>query len=400
MVYLAGDTQDMLSAEMIFSLKQMKEVDAIGPDKPVTVLALFDPCSRECGLERYVINKSASMDKDCEKLDERDSLKDSLLEFVQWGIENYPADRYMVVLSGHGSGPEGNALLPDQNPVDALTMGELHEIVHGIYGFLKDRPLDILGMSSCLANMAELCHELQPYPEEKAVGSYVKFLVGSEGYEPLTGWPYREIFTSMAEKAGKGARDVARDIVRQYTKYYREYEKANVSAVISALNLELYPDLAKSIAALSTALSEKLNDLPGLKEAVLSAHLKAESYLFGKYVDLGDFCRPLGEIGGEIGDLCRDISRSVNTMVIDSGRCGKRFEFSNGIGIYLPWTPVSSVYESLRFARDTRWHVFLRAEYASRRRGNMVIGVTPEESIFVRGGGPTKPTPCMLTIPG
>src|SRR5262245_46426865 len=41
MIYLAGDNN--LAAEMIWSIKEMKRVNNIGPDGPVTVLVLFDP---------------------------------------------------------------------------------------------------------------------------------------------------------------------------------------------------------------------------------------------------------------------------------------------------------------------------------------------------------------------
>ncbi len=52
----------------------------------------------------------------------------TLLQFISWGIETYAADRYMVVLAGHGSGAVEDFLLKDETARDSLTLHELGDV--------------------------------------------------------------------------------------------------------------------------------------------------------------------------------------------------------------------------------------------------------------------------------
>jgi hypothetical protein len=105
----------------------------------------------------------------------------TLLEFIFWGINNFPATHYMVVLAGHGSGAIDDFLLKDENARDSLTLHELRDVFELVKKKLRGKKLDILGMDSCLMSMAEVYYQL--------VGS-VDYLVGAEGFEPSGGWPY------------------------------------------------------------------------------------------------------------------------------------------------------------------------------------------------------------------
>ena len=40
----------------------------------------------------------------------------TLFDFISWTQEHYPADRYMVILAGHGAGTEEDFLMSDENP--------------------------------------------------------------------------------------------------------------------------------------------------------------------------------------------------------------------------------------------------------------------------------------------
>src|SRR5205085_2955495 len=113
-------------------------------------------------------------------------------------IEHHPAKHYMLVLSGHGSGAVGDFLTGNKRAV-GLTIPELREALTAIQDhfrekthedrpYLNDEKIDILGLDSCVMGMVEVAYEVR---------NYVSYLVGAEGFEPNTGWPYDRILRRL-----------------------------------------------------------------------------------------------------------------------------------------------------------------------------------------------------------
>ena len=84
---------------------------------------------------------------------------------VQKGIERYPANHYLVVLSGYGNGVTGG-MLTDDSSGGAMTTPELRKALDMVREnqsrFLAQTPegkIDILGMDSCLMAMVEVASD-------------------------------------------------------------------------------------------------------------------------------------------------------------------------------------------------------------------------------------------------
>jgi hypothetical protein len=405
MVYLAGDTNDVLSAEMIFALKEMKEADPtckkIGPDPdtPISVVALFDPPAKGPDLECYVINlvKSKKFGDDRVKALKRGrDVRQTIFNFVKECTKKYPADKYMLVLAGHGSGPAGNCLFPDKNPPQALSLSALNSLVEQIKNHLGHR-LDILALSCCLANMIEICHALGEYDAKRNLFEpHVNYLIGSEGFEPLTGWPFKEIFESLISSvSSKETEKIARAIVKNYNDYYADYTKAGVSTDLAAIDLNKYLPLIELTAKLGDHLKKVVRS-----GAIQLAQLKSQAYLNFKYVDLWDFCQWLPQYDSGAKGLCADIQQAIASAVDKRvGSVGSLFKGSHGIGIYLPWTKTAPLYSRLKFAADTKWHKFLQSYYESRFREEKFDPSSPTIA-GVLGHGETKPSPTLVVLPG
>ena len=99
----------------------------------------------------------------------------TLVDFVKWGMENYPADKYVLVLSDHGMGWPGG--WSDPNPGGsgprgiplARAMGDdlyLMELDDALATIQRDTGLDkfeIIGMDACLMSHLEVFNALEPY---------------------------------------------------------------------------------------------------------------------------------------------------------------------------------------------------------------------------------------------
>src|SRR5215510_7905000 len=101
MVYLAGDNN--LDAASLADLAEMKKV---GSTDEVDVVAELDRQGAGIGTKRYHLQKGTPLAKDAvEDLGETDTGDPAVLKsFLMWGIKNYPAEKYLVVLWNHGAG--------------------------------------------------------------------------------------------------------------------------------------------------------------------------------------------------------------------------------------------------------------------------------------------------------
>lgn len=390
MIYLAGDNN--LSEECVFSLTEIKEAISVNSDK-LTVVAQFDPAGVRAETKRYLLqSKKTSLEEDARatgwKAQETDTGEPhNLLEFLRWGISTYPADHYMVVLVGHGSGTDDDFLLHDDNPPDALSILELRYV----FDRLTDdgHTIDILGMDTCLMNMAEVCFEL--------LRTNVTYLVGSEGFSPNTGWPYREIIRQLSAAVngdGKQAdvdskvvepQKLARTIVDEYKNFYEPYINGGISVDQSVLQVKKIDEVKKRMFSLMGALLDefKAGELEYRKpkqNALLLAHWETQSYNGEVFVDLYDFCTRLAlryndlisnskeKIESKVPELCEDVKTAINDLVIRSCVAGAAFQFSFGVSIYFPWANLSPNYGNLAFPKDSMWLDFLKLYHLKTRR--------------------------------
>lgn len=289
----------------------------------------------------------------------------TLLRFLFWGIDNFEADKYMVVLSGHGSGAVGD-FLRDDSSGGSLTVAALGEIFTLLNQKLGGRSLDILGLDSCLMSMAEVYCELS---------GKANIVIGAEGYEPNTGWPYRNVFEPLVKDPDIEARQYAKLIVDKYANYYFDYSLNGVSVDLAACDCDslIVEGLIKKVKTLVSAMKKTLTgrdkaQRDRLRDAIVLAHWNAQTYKFDQYADLHDFCDMLAEHTGEvtgqsfntISKKALDVSKYIDQKVVLNSRySGPAFQYSYGLSVYFPWAMCSKEYPELTFADKTEWGSFL-----------------------------------------
>jgi hypothetical protein len=425
MAYFAGDND--LSDEAVFALTEMKKVDTADRIK---IVAQFDPKDRRMPTHRYEINKNGAagatggnlrpahgrgkladdiifpMEKGTVRFpgDERSlnrtpglpHLEDketdtgdprTLFDFISWSVEQSPAaDRYMLILSGHGAGIEEHFFLRDENPASTLSLNGFRSVFEAVKSELGIE-IDILGMDNCLMSMVEICHELN---------GLVKYIVGSEGYATLTGWPYQNILKAIdadLQTEGRVAPEsVARRIVEEFIDYYTEYSMSSgLSVDISALNVSASVEVANKLKALTVLLNQEL-EKPAFQDQIVLAHWRAQSYNGELFVDLKDFCDLLAERSTteELAQACEDVRGAVTRMVLQSCYTGIDYQYSFGASIYFPWATVTPEYQYLAFAKETgaNWFQFLTRYTEKTRREPRGTGTN--ESLFMDVSGIRK----------
>lgn len=109
--------------------------------------------------------------KDCNK-------SDTLSDFIIWGAQNFPADRYVLHFWDHGGGPVYGFGYDEWNKDDeaSLTLDEMQSALKkaGVY-------FDFVGMDCCIMSCLEVgC----------AFYDYCDYMVLSEDFESGLGWEY------------------------------------------------------------------------------------------------------------------------------------------------------------------------------------------------------------------
>lgn len=424
MVYLAGDNN--LTDECVYSLKEMKRLDT---EKRIKVTAQFDPRGRKTPVHRYIINKekksgaatgaqaspgkisddvtpvvegkvkypyrSASSEESTSGTDVQPEANTgdpkTLFDFISWSVENFRAENYMVVLSGHGGGTEEDFLLKDENPRASLSIPDLRRVFKAVEKELGVH-LGILGMDVCLMSMGEVCFELAGLAE---------YVVSAEGYSATAGWPYGNILQKLNSALLQGnkvsAEDLGRIIVNEYTNYYSEYMVGGFSSDMSLIDVrvEAMTSLADSVGALTDQLQKQLSRGAALKEAtggsefldqIVLAHWEAQSYNGERFADLYDFCDllhkryamrelPAGASEEERTDHTKlqNALQGVKTAIAErvvklSCYSGVDYQYSYGLSVYFPWAEVGAHYVKLDFARASGWVDFLKSYTDATRR--------------------------------
>jgi hypothetical protein len=222
------------------------------------------------------------------------------------------------------------------------------------------------------------------------------------------------------------AKLMAQYIVDDYITYYREYLPAEVSVDIAACELAKLggpADPAESLTlrraacSLASLLNEQLkicgpNTEQNSKEAfvrdmIVLAHWRAQSYKFEQYTDLWDFCDQLLKSPddprlSEIKKACVSVKEAIDELVgrPKNGTGGRQnyegieFQHSYGLSVYFPWSCAAfsdadkNIYRELAFARDTGWGDFLelyldktrREPRESKDRSKTLFGVDSPEA--------------------
>lgn len=126
-----------------------------------------------------------------------------LEKFLDWGMRNYPAEHYMVILWGHGQGWTAapadthggirgrgfGGVLFDHVSGSYLDIPTLRDVLTSTtQKTLEGRKIDIYASDACLMQMFEVSTE---------IASSTKFIVGSTQIQNFVGLPYRRLFYEL-----------------------------------------------------------------------------------------------------------------------------------------------------------------------------------------------------------
>ena len=350
LIYLNGNNN--LDSYGKMNINQMEK---IGSTAKINVVVQWASLENK-KTQRLYITKDADTSKVTSKIVEDMGQVDmgdyrSVIDFVKWGSQNYPAQHYFVDIWDHGSGwhlkpgetmkdiswddVSGNHITTEQL---ATALTESSKII--------GHKIDIYGSDACLMAMVEIAQQ---------VNDSVSVFLGSEETEPADGWPYDALLAGWNKlPATSTSKDVANILTKEYANYYKA---KNSNATLSAFDLNFLAPLNASIKKFSTSFNAlNSGDLKKVNQAAKdSTHFADDDY-----VDFGDFIDHVQSL--KIKKLNQSIITEINNntknFVISNNTVG--FPKAQGVSIWIPtdsstYSEYADSYSRMDFDHETQW---------------------------------------------
>jgi len=367
------------------------------------------------GTRRYLVTQDSDLERLgsqlLDELGEADmSDGDTLVDFVTWAMEAYPADRYALIMSDHGMGWPGGWSDPDparrasnETPLSAalgnqIFLNELDRALATIRQRTGVDKLDLIGMDACLMGQLEVYSTL---------AAHARYAVASEETEPALGWAYASFLGDLTRNPSMDGAQLSRLIVESYIRDDERIVDATARAELlrqgspmgglfgfsvptsDQLAAQMGQAVTLSAVDLSQvqALTNRVNEFSlALQQAdqrqVAQARSYAQSFtsIFGSsvppsYVDLGHLASLIGQRStGAVQQAARNVLAALYDAVLaethGSGKPG-----ATGVAIYFPNStlyrtpqtgPPSYAVIADTFASTSLWDDYLGYHYTGR----------------------------------
>ncbi|HIT84702.1 MAG TPA: hypothetical protein IAA60_02225 [Candidatus Ornithomonoglobus intestinigallinarum] len=237
----------------------------------------------------------------------------TLADFLSWGVQTYPADRYMVLLVGDGTGTEtlGDALFGG----DSLTVEELSYAVS-----LAGARFDLVAFDGAYCSSYEIASSLSPY---------AGFMLASE--EKCAGFDYERLADVLVEYPYVSPQELGQLMCDDYFEKCAA-EGVDRMAAMALTDLSHISQLAQAfdgMAAVMASTTDGLDTYGALARNALAAQSCVGS---GDMVDLASLAAAIAD---NVGEPSQGVVNAVAQTVIYGVR-GDLRPMANGLSVYYP----------------------------------------------------------------
>lgn len=343
-----------------FGPEDINEMEKVGSTDKVNVVVEWGSYSAR-KVQRLLVTKDNDTNVIGSPILQDLGLKDmgdykEFLDFVSWGVQNYPAKHYMIDIWNHGNGWEKSSrrslinrdVSYDDISGNKITTEQLGVAMSEIKSKLG-RNIDIVGYDACLMAMAEVAGEI--------VDS-VDYMVASEDLEPGDGWPYDDFLTAMNKPEIVGsARSVAGALVDVYSASYQNGSQGNSSVTLSSFDMNAFKNSYSTFKNLADALNVVANTNP---KALTNVVRKTRAFYVSEYRDLGSFLDQIQKQSLEVDAPVVSALASQLTEIVTANKPTGSFASVKGLSVTIPdssyfWSSYGSRYVGFQFDQATGW---------------------------------------------
>ncbi|MCR5788795.1 MAG: hypothetical protein K6G83_02810 [Lachnospiraceae bacterium] len=248
---------------------------------------------------------------------------ETLKEFILWGSESFPADKYMLIFWDHGGGSMGGVCADELYEGETLSLKDIKEAVSE-----ADIPLEAVGFDACLMATLETAESIQ---------GYAHYMIASEETEPGGGWDYEDFLSYLCESPGMGGDELGQRIADGFMAKCA-YSDEEDTCTLSVTDLTRIPALSAAYRALSGEFLLSTTDSESFT-AVYQGAARAVNY--GGNTEAEGFTNmvDLGDLVDQTGDLLNLNAAAVEGALHDAVKYeihGDNRKGSHGLSVFYP----------------------------------------------------------------
>lgn len=276
----------------------------------------------------------------------------TLKTFVNWAIDNYPADHYFVDVWDHGdgwykdNGPESPLFKgasydnSSGNEID-ISNGELASALSGIKSHLGHN-IDLLGFDACLMSMWEVMDVCKNYSD---------IFIGSEETEAADGWYYTSFLNALRSNPTMSAINLGKAVIN-----------GSSLATLAVTNLSQIPTVTSKVNVFAQKLIQARGE--GYSSKINTARNNTRHFYTASHIDLYDFAYNIANssVPSYLKTAANDVKSSV-TNAVEATHNSSSYSDAYGIAIYHPASAsdYDSRYNNLAIT-STKWDEYLKGE--------------------------------------
>jgi len=366
LVYMCGSDLETYSAAASSDIREMLDAD-LGPNVKVVIQTggamrwHFTNMAKARQQQRWLIDDEGMFY--LEDVGSGTLLdKQSLTDFITWGVKEYPADRYMLVFWDHGGGTIGGFGSDEvYSNADSLSLLDLREAIQE-----SGTKFDMIGFDACLMGTIETAYALEPVAD---------YLIASEEYELGDGWEWSGWLTALGKNPSISTLDLGKVVIDDFTKYYFRQRQGEIT--LSLVDLREVPYVYERMGDFLAAAEQTIASDNSRFSEMSAARKRARAFADGgaDQVDLIDLINRTQFPGRD------ELAAAVSSCV--KYRSGTTINGANGLAVYFPYSEVRdysytrSVLNNMGFSKPTEFYDYFLS----------VMGGSPISSASGSSGG-------------
>jgi len=352
-----------------FLLSDINEMELIGSTAKVNIVVEvgridgYDTSDSDWkGVRRYLITKDSDKTKMGSKLLQEMGMTDmgdykNLAAFGKWAKQAYPAKKYMLIVSNHGSGwekgvqrsvVENKGISYDEQSGNHINTPQLGQALREIGG------VDLFSTDACLMQMAEVVYEIK---------DSATFIVGSEETEPGDGYTYNDMLGPLVARPTMTPQELGKLTVDAYSDHYDKINQGYTQSLARSASVAgLLPVTNAFVDAVMAS---------GEKALAKSAKNAAIAFAMDENKDMYDFTRRVveGSQNAEVKAKGQALMNYItNTLVLHSRTRDSQggywsgpvqYTLAKGMAAYFPGYSLGDGYADLAWAKASKWDEFV-----------------------------------------
>ena len=324
-------------------------------------------------IERYVITANEGLQK--VNYSSRGAMTDAavLSDFIKWGSENFPANRYILDLWDHGGGSLSGYGYDELYPNGSMTVDKLASALNA--GGIK---FDIIGFDACLMANMETAIAVEPYAD---------YLLASEETEPGTGWYYTDWLTKLSQNTSMSSVEIGKNVIDDFCTVTQSGSTARDENTLSIIDLA---EFKATVPAALSAMSAKMTNDIASSNYQNYADARSVTKEFAKsqtldQIDLVHFCETLNT------EESKKLSAAIKSSV-KYNRC-RNVKNAYGLSIFFPYrntryvSSIIQLYKNISF--NDEYATAIRNFASLQASGQLVSNSTSNPLFDLLTGGQT-----------